>query len=880
MDSKNLDINYNNVYNITYNNSYFFYIKNNNKEGIINIMNKKIIINFRLKGTNITIKYNNDNISIKEIMNININLNDTLQIIINKDLNNDLLSTCNLVLYDIIITNNNDYLLLKNSIELFNSNITNKNIISYEEICLNNNYNKFYTFYDSNRNNMYIEKDIINQQIIKDNMNNKGSMNNKDYINWVYNNFSSGIIINREQLKKIFPNIIIENTLNIIYNNETYTLINFLNKYVYNNFNNFNNINLVLKNNLVDNDLLILIHIGNIELGNNIINRLILKKNNNFLYAFNFNNTLNKDDLNASYSIISKNFINYIITTTNNYGNDIIPSLFLYNYITNIEKINIKYILKIQTKKNKKFFDDNINTLITENIHYLINILNNNKQIDSIGTNKYLYKIDSYNLNLIEKVINNQNLNFKNDFSDILYLFNLNYKNFQKKIVLINKFIPSKFNFINYIYYLPKKQLINNKYSKIDLIKNYITTKNLAPEVSLENINNNINPYTFFAGTMFLCKNKIFKNIITNSNNLIKASIINNFYYDNNIFYNNSPIHAIERLFGYEYNNIEITNYNYNQKILISYACYINNETDVKFLNYHLELLLSTNYVHTLILGYSGNINNDFFINNIYKNKKIIINKYDNIGLDLYKHYNNLIKYNYDEYNYIYLINDSIIFLKNIDYIFDFTRFNNNYDFLSLINSYEKKLHYPSFFWIMKPKIINKFIKTYKKKYDDVVNNKRNLINIIEIDFTNKLKDKYNCISLYTVSHNYKKNIHFDNNFYNFLEKTNYPIIKKSLLYYYLTPSLFKSYKNSSKEIIDFFLNININECNINYEDYKKLNTDIIVLNKDNCIKHFFKIGFYEHRKCDKDNIEILNEKMTNFIKNNINYNKTILNLL
>ena len=63
MVSKNLDINYNNIYNITYNNSYFFFIKNNNKEGIINIMNKKIIISFRLKGTNITIKYNNDNIT-------------------------------------------------------------------------------------------------------------------------------------------------------------------------------------------------------------------------------------------------------------------------------------------------------------------------------------------------------------------------------------------------------------------------------------------------------------------------------------------------------------------------------------------------------------------------------------------------------------------------------------------------------------------------------------------------------------------------------------------------------------------------------------------------------------------------------------------------
>ena len=71
-----------------------------------------------------------------------------------------------------------------------------------------------------------------------------------------------------------------------------------------------------------------------------------------YLYAFNFNNNLERNILENTYSLINKYFKNYIISETNNFGNDIIPSLLLYNHIVDIENLDIKYILKIQ----KSFF--------------------------------------------------------------------------------------------------------------------------------------------------------------------------------------------------------------------------------------------------------------------------------------------------------------------------------------------------------------------------------------------------------------------------------------------------------------------------------------------------------------------------------------------
>ena len=883
MNKATLDINYSNLNYLEYFNSYFFYLKDDKFDGNIKFLNKNVILKFRIKGDNIIIKFNNIVVNSNSFC-LNLDNNDNFEIFIHNDINKS--NRCRLVLFDLYICSNVEYKSLLNSIVLFNNDLTNKNLISYEEInVVCGNYSNYYSLFDSTRDNVYFEKDIINQQFDLIEINNKKNTTfnnltsiNRNYIDFVASKISDGIIINRKQLKKLFPKIIIEdNESNILikHEGENYLLKEFISKYLKENDEEnylINKIKIIDKK-LTNCELLILVHIGNSEIGYKIVKKLVNikdNKKNDFVYAFNFNNDLDEVFRNRMFVTIKKYFGKYIISETNNFGNDIIPSLLLYNYIENIENIENKYILKLQTKRAVNFLEENINVLINNNISELINILDNNLQIDSFGTFKYLMKMDIYNSEIITKSLKNNNLYFFDDFSDIKYISDLYYEIALDKIAQIKKFIPEKFNYSNYINFDTTIDTSKNlKYFKIDLIERYLK---YGFKLNV-NVNRNEQPYNFFGGTMFLCRKKVFDNILKNNFHLIKASIINNFYYDNNIFFEKSPIHSLERLFGYGYKNKEIMEYKGQSNILLSYACHISSENDIHLINYHLELFLKNNFISTLIVGFSSSISDDLISEKIIKNNKIILKKYNNVGLDMYKHFNNLNNIKYDEYEYVFFINDSIIFIKDIDYIFSYVRFNNYYDFLSLLNSYERKLHYPSFFWIMKPNIVSNFLKVYSKNFKIIIKNKRKLIDIIEIGLTNKLKDKFRCISFYNINSGYDRNIHFDNKFYEFLEKTGYPIIKKTLLYYYLTPQLNKLYGESQLSIIDFFKKIEKKIYDFNYKDYLELNQDITNFSEEQCYKHYFNSGFYEHRKCDKNNVKIYNDIMISFLSNNKNYN-------
>ena len=919
-----LDINYSNLNYLEYYNSFFFYLKDKNTNGVINILNKNVILKFKVIGSNISIKFNNKIIENVEELNINVTENDILQILIFK--NN--FNYCHLVLYNIYIYCNDDYLKLLNSVISFNNNTKNNNIISYEEINLiNNNDADFYNLFDPNRDNIFIEKDIILQQedlfindlnqnklldnnIIQSNTDNYIIQNkildnniiqskildnnivqnkildykpqiNKKFVEFISRNILDGIIVNRNQITKLFPDVKIIDKIDGIFieiNGEKIILKEFINKYVKNIDINyfFNNVKVIDKN-LINSELIFLIHIGNLHIGKKIINKInSLKNKNDYFFAFNFNNDLEGEKVNKIFAYIKNNFKKFIIIQTNNFGNDILPSLILFNYLHNVELLEFKYVLKIQTKKNKKFFSDNLNILINDEIDDLLSFINNNNQIDSIGAHRYLLKIDKYNSKIIYKNFDNKNMYFLDDYSDIMYLFYLDFNTASSNIEEIKKYIPENFNFTNLVYFDTNLN-IEKKYCKIDLIKKYIE---YGHKLNI-NINKIYQPYNFFGGTMFLCKKQVFLDIINKNFDIIKSAAINNFYYDNNIFYNNSPIHSIERLFGYGYENIEIMPPHQDFKLLLSYACHINNETDFNLINYHLEMFLSKGLIQKIIFGYSSDLEKNIIDNKLLNDPRIIKNKYNNIGLDMYKHYNNLKSFDTSKFTYTILINDSIIFLKDINYIFSFLKFNYYHDFYSLINSYEKKLHYPSFFWIMNNDIIKIFIKNYSKNIKNIIYSKRNLIDIIEIEFTNKIKDIFKCKSFYSVNNDYVRNIHFDDKFYDFIQKTGYPIIKKTLLYYYLTPSLYKQFENSQLYVTDFFTNNVKNKIvDFKYKDYLKLNPDITDFNKEYCEKHFISNGFFEHRRCALDDYQIKNKKLINNIIDNPNFYFKIKKLL
>ena len=207
---------------------------------------------------------------------------------------------------------------------------------------------------------------------------------------------------------------------------------------------------------------------------------------------------------------------------------------------------------------------------------------------------------------------------------------------------------------------------------------------------------------------MFFCKKEIFDNMINKYINLINASIINNFYYDNELFSKSSPIHALERLFGYYYNNIPITCYK-KPNLFISYIG--TNKININKLN---DL-----HVQKLVINQSCDDQCD--------NSLI-----DSHCLNIFNLFNNTDINNTYINGYTLLISDNIK-SHDIDYICNYLHFN-TYDFISYNELYTPQYHFSiKSMWILKNKLINKFINMYKK----------NKITFL-LDFSNMILSDYN----------------------------------------------------------------------------------------------------------------------------------------
>lgn len=214
----------------------------------------------------------------------------------------------------------------------------------------------------------------------------------------------NGLIYHPKQLLNIYPNIqILKKFKEIIinYNNTEYTLNNFLEIYVYGkNFDYFSN--LLIKNiedNLESSSLLLIIFIGNLNIGLTLINKIIdYSKTQRCNVAFCFNS---EDICNKLMDIIINNFTKYSIYISNEFGNDIIPSLLMYNDI--IKKYKFKHIIKLQTKSNSKNFNELTNYLLSQKKKSLIS----SKKVNSNCINHESYYI---------KIINDQ---FNGELNDI-----------------------------------------------------------------------------------------------------------------------------------------------------------------------------------------------------------------------------------------------------------------------------------------------------------------------------------------------------------------------------------------------------------------------------------------------------------------------------
>jgi hypothetical protein len=306
---------------------------------------------------------------------------------------------------------------------------------------------------------------------------------------------AEGWITNCSIFYKLFPYSIIKkddnNNFYIYYNNIKYDLKEFKKDFLDNDismlFKNYN----IINDSVFDSKMVTIFHIGNIDIGILMLyemKKIDYIKNSGLIININSN----IDNQSTIINYVKNNFKNNIIVNIPNLGQDISPSLIMYDILKK-KDINFDYVLKLHTKGNSYWLELLTNGLINNNIFPIIELMEKEKNIGIIGSEKYNIKLKNSKNNRI--------------------LLNLNYNNSQ------------------------------------------------------------IYESHFIGGTIFLCKENIIGNVINNNMNIIKRMFITSFYVQDN-----SPAHALERIFGIEcyINNLHIFtfdtegNFDFNNRIWIN----------------------------------------------------------------------------------------------------------------------------------------------------------------------------------------------------------------------------------------------------------------------------------------------------------------------
>jgi len=238
--------------------------------------------------------------------------------------------------------------------------------------------------------------------------------NNEELSKHFYNYGMNGLIYHPKQLYNLYKDVNLFYFMNDIFvlkGDKIYSLIYFMNKFLYlKPFNYFMNLTI---QNYYDNlsqsysSLILLAFIGNIEVGNNLLDKIIdYKKIENFNVSFCFNSKITYDHFKQK---IHKNFLYFSIYFTNEYGTDIQPTLFMYNDIC--KKYSFEYIIKLHTKSIKKEYDELTDFIISYNLSTLKKKLNTSI-CNCLGHEEYYLSIQ-------DDPFNKKNITKYSDFLDL-----------------------------------------------------------------------------------------------------------------------------------------------------------------------------------------------------------------------------------------------------------------------------------------------------------------------------------------------------------------------------------------------------------------------------------------------------------------------------
>jgi len=357
-------------------------------------------------------------------------------------------------------------------------------------------YAKYSKIFNEKKN--YIDIDLFFYKFVNDiDLYSKDELLNHFHINGY-----KGLIYHPKQLLNIFSKInfyYINNKIYIEYKNNLVVANKFVKKKIYEkDFYFFQNLLVRLRYNTIynyenkdeeeniskkisNNSLIILVFIGNENIGNNLLDKIINYKNiENFDLACCFNSTELYKNMKDK---IIENFEYSALYVTKEFGNDIIPTLLMYNDLCS----NFKYqhIIKLQTKSDIHKYNELTDYLLSKNTNDLMA----EKRIDCncVSNIKYYFHVSRDNLN-------KEYYELYNDFIDINC-----------------HFIEGTIFYVNSIYF--------------DIVVDFMK-------------NNNFREY-----------------------------ILNNLYDNNCTFYDHSPIHFLERLFGIV-RIVNINNVDNNENII------------------------------------------------------------------------------------------------------------------------------------------------------------------------------------------------------------------------------------------------------------------------------------------------------------------------
>jgi len=241
----------------------------------------------------------------------------------------------------------------------------------------------------------------------------------------------NGFIYHPKQIFNLFNNDIqlfqFLNKIYAFYNKSIFTIQEFANKYIYNvSFDYFADSLIKKKYDTINDNFntLLIVFLGNEELGIELINRIIKYKQINT--QFNVSFCINKNSINNTIkikSLIKNNFDFYAIYYSQEMGTDITPTLLMYNDI--IKNHEMKHIIKLHTKSISDLYNNLTNFLLKNNLQAIIQ--NKHPKCNCIGPNSsYIHlKNDIYNNDLKNKYYHHLNIDSYFVAGTIFYTTNL-----------------------------------------------------------------------------------------------------------------------------------------------------------------------------------------------------------------------------------------------------------------------------------------------------------------------------------------------------------------------------------------------------------------------------------------------------------------------